>query len=181
MRNIYVEQVRRILEGAEAHKRAGLESLKKELEIRSSETRDIRRHEILQDKDGNYQIKRRVIGVKTVPNMQALEAMGMCIQELEKLESPGHKPAAMPDPAPLPSGGLGRIRRKGSKTDLGRVYNIPGKSIDCTGVEWERHFMGPARESMQDATDIHDVVAVSKSPEIQAIAMASRNMKPEPE
>jgi len=113
-------------------------------------------------------------------------ARAMAAYDVEHGIMPRYKPAtpamdATTETALPQSGGLSRIRWKGSKADLGRVYAILGSKIDCTGADWERHFTGPAGESMQYATDIHNGNPVGKTSEMLSLAKAVSRMKPDPE
>ena len=69
-----------------------------------------------------------------------------------------------------------RIRWMGTKTDLGRVYEILGGLVDCNSTEWEQHFMGPDGQSMTGACDLHNAKPVSKSSAVQSLASAARKM-----
>lgn len=76
---------------------------------------------------------------------------------------------------------LGRVGWKGSKTDLGRVYQILGPLLDCTRADWERHFIGPNGQSMRGATDMHNAASTSGRSEINALTREVHKMGPEPD
>jgi hypothetical protein len=87
--------------------------------------------------------------------------------------------APAPDHAPPLSGALTRIRWKGCKADLGRVFEILSPHlVDCRAAEWERHFMDKEGRDLTGACDIHKG-GTSRRDEIHALASAARKMEPE--
>lgn len=106
-----------------------------------------------------------------------LEEGGMDIQ-------PSHNTSpVVPLPQSIPNNDQSfvPIRWKGTKADLGRVYEILRSLIDCSGTDWERHFIGLEGQTMKGATDTHNAAASSKRPEINALTTAARGMKTEPD
>ena len=107
------------------------------------------------------------------------------IEQIRRLQEEMEKylymvPAPVSDPAPPPFRALGRIRWIGkTKADLGRVFAILAPLIDCTGADWERHFMSADGGDMTGATDLSNLGMTSKEGAVQALAPAVRKMKPE--
>jgi len=73
-----------------------------------------------------------------------------------------------------PTEGISKIFWKGSKTDLGRVFEILKELLGCSATEWERHFFGPDGKEMKGAVDSADNLN-SKSGAIQALCVAGKN------
>lgn len=123
---------------------------------------------------------------KTVHLNKSMDEKRRVFEKINRAE-PLYRAACLPfienktlEPAPPvdTSGAGSRLLWTGNAADLGRVYLILGKLLDCTGVEWERHFIGPDGKSLAGAIDNakKSGETKSRSNEIQALGSARRGM-----